>query len=430
MLPNIFYIHSHDTGRFISPYGYPVRTPNLDAFARQSTLFHQAFCGNPTCSPSRAVLLTGQCAHSAGMLGLTHRGFGLRDPRQHLAAFLGRHGYETALCGVQHEGDPVANGYQEVIEVSDKRKSSLVSVAATEFLKKADRRRPLFMSIGYFDTHRPFAAADPEDDPRYTAPFPLFSNTPEIRADAAAFNSSAHRLDTAIGQALEAIGRHGGGSDSIIIVTTDHGPPFPDMKSTLYDLGIGVMLMVRLPAGLGVPRVATIDAPVSQMDIFPTLCELLGIDSPEWLQGESLLPLWHGATATMRGAIFAEMNYHTCYEPMRAIRTDRYKYIRTYDLHDRRILGNVPPGEPRDHLKTHGYFSVPTPEEQLFDLAVDPLERINRIDDPSLADIRADLCKRLEKWMQETDDPILNGPLPMLDSYRIAPRNQGWEDEG
>lgn len=80
--PNILYLHSHDTGRAIQPYGAPVATPRLQQLADQGILFRQAFCAAPTCSPSRAALVTGQSAHSSGILGLAHRGFALHDYRQ------------------------------------------------------------------------------------------------------------------------------------------------------------------------------------------------------------------------------------------------------------------------------------------------------------------------------------------------------------
>jgi len=100
---NLLYIHFHDTGRYIQPYGHAVPTPRLQQLADEGVLFRQAFCSGPTCSPSRAALLTGQHPHVCGMLGLAHRGFHLKDPRRHLAHFLQRAGYETVLSGVQHE---------------------------------------------------------------------------------------------------------------------------------------------------------------------------------------------------------------------------------------------------------------------------------------------------------------------------------------
>src|SRR6185369_2946181 len=81
--PNILYIHSHDSGRYLQPYGYNVPTPNIQKLASDGILFRQAFSGAPTCSPSRASLLTGQCAHQNGMLGLAHRGFALNDYSKH-----------------------------------------------------------------------------------------------------------------------------------------------------------------------------------------------------------------------------------------------------------------------------------------------------------------------------------------------------------
>ncbi len=82
--PNILYIHSHDTGRYVQPYGHQVPTPNIQLLADQGVLFREAFCAAPTCSGSRASLLTGQYCHNNGMLGLAHRGWELNDYRQHL----------------------------------------------------------------------------------------------------------------------------------------------------------------------------------------------------------------------------------------------------------------------------------------------------------------------------------------------------------
>ena len=102
MKPNIIYIHSHDTGRYVQPYGHNVPTPNIQRLAEQGILFRQAFCAAPTCSPSRAALLTGQAAHSAGMTGLVNRGFGLSDYSQHILHTLHGAGYHTVLAGLQH----------------------------------------------------------------------------------------------------------------------------------------------------------------------------------------------------------------------------------------------------------------------------------------------------------------------------------------
>ena len=85
---NIIYLHSHDTGRYLQPYGHAVPAPNLQRLAEEGVLFRRAFSAAPTCSPSRACLLTGQSAHSCGQLGLANRDFFLQHPERHLANFL------------------------------------------------------------------------------------------------------------------------------------------------------------------------------------------------------------------------------------------------------------------------------------------------------------------------------------------------------
>src|SRR6478672_11209420 len=115
-LPNILYLHSHDTGHYIQPYGYAVPTPNLQKLAGEGFLFRQAFDAAPTCSPARAALLTGQCPHRNGMLGLAHRGFLLNDYNQHLLHWLRPQGYRSTLIGVQHVAKEAATiGYDEVV---------------------------------------------------------------------------------------------------------------------------------------------------------------------------------------------------------------------------------------------------------------------------------------------------------------------------
>lgn len=100
---NLLIFHMHDMGRYCSPYGYALPTPHMDAFARGASVFHNLHGQSPTCSPSRAAMLTGRTAHESGMTGLLHRGFSLKDPSRHLGAVLEANGFETAMAGVQHE---------------------------------------------------------------------------------------------------------------------------------------------------------------------------------------------------------------------------------------------------------------------------------------------------------------------------------------
>ena len=121
MRPNILYIHSHDTGRYVQPYGYQVPTPNIQMLADQGVLFREAFCVAPTCSGSRASLLTGQYCHNNGMMGLAHRGWSLNDYGKHWVHTLREAGYRSALIGEQHISRPPQIGFDRVIEMDSHR---------------------------------------------------------------------------------------------------------------------------------------------------------------------------------------------------------------------------------------------------------------------------------------------------------------------
>src|SRR3954467_10239454 len=116
--PNILYLHSHDTGRYIQPYGHRARMPNGRARPAQGVLFRQAFCAAPTCSASRACLLTGQYGQTNGMLGLAHRGWSLRHYSHHIVHTLAAAGYTSTLIGEQHiSKEPGVIGYDEVMKI-------------------------------------------------------------------------------------------------------------------------------------------------------------------------------------------------------------------------------------------------------------------------------------------------------------------------
>jgi N-sulfoglucosamine sulfohydrolase len=411
---NIIYIHTHDTGRYIQPYGYPVPTPNLMGFAEQATLFRQAFCAAPTCSPSRAALLTGRSPHSNGMLGLAHRGFQLKDYQQHLARYLGAHGYETALCGVQHEvshKEIDQLGYQFILKNEDKDledKDISGAVRAAAYIRKA-KEKPFFLSFGMINTHREYPELNGTVNPDYVLPpSPLFDHA-QNREDMARYMLSAQVVDQCFGIVWDAVKESGLEEHTIIVFTTDHGLAFPKMKCNLYDTGIGVSLIVKYPKNPSKGK--AIDAMVSQIDLFPTLCEWNQLPAPWWLEGKSMVPLLNGEQVQIRKEVFSEVNYHAAYEPMRCIRTERYKLIRWYGDHDRVVLANMDDGLSKAFLLQHGFGDAKREKDMLFDLYLDPMERVNLIEDQQYAEIYEELTSRLINWMRETRDPLLEGKV-------------------
>jgi N-sulfoglucosamine sulfohydrolase len=208
---------------------------------------------------------------------------------------------------------------------------------------------------------------------------------------------------------LNALDEHYLADDTVVVLTTDHGLAFPGAKATLTDRGLGVMLIVRGPGGFHGGKVS--EALVSQIDLFPTLCELAGIERPAWLQGRSLLPLVRREADEVNDAIFAELTYHAAYEPQRAIRTQRHKYIRRFGERRTPVLPNVDDGPSKDLLIAHGWAERELPREELHDLVFDPGEAANVVDDPAYAAVREELSERLDAWMRETGDPLLDGPV-------------------
>jgi arylsulfatase A-like enzyme len=404
-LPNIIYLHSHDTGRYVQPYGFGVPTPNIQRLAEEGVLFRQAFCAAPTCSASRTALLTGQSPHSAGMTGLVNRGWQLNDYNQHLLHTLRGAGYHTVLGGLQHlHQERTHLGFDQIIAPPKSTMVAEVAPAAAAFLQNAPQQ-PFFLDVGFFETHRDFPQADPAAA-RYLRPPAPLPDTPDTRQDMADFVEMAGELDRGVGIILDALAAAGLAENTLVIQTTDHGLAFPAMKCNLTDHGIGVLLIMRGPGGFTGGQVY--DAMISHIDLFPTLCEYLNVAPPSWLQGKSLLPVIRGEHDEINDAIFAEVTYHAAYEPQRAIRTQRHKYIRRYGERTKPVLPNCDDSLSKDLWLAAGWQEREVATEQLYDLRFDPNEMQNLAALPAYADTLQDLRQRLDQWMTTTADPLLN----------------------
>ncbi len=415
--PNIVVVICHDLGQHLKSYGaQDVRSPNIDRFADNSIRFANSFCAAPQCSPSRAALWTGRFPHANGVVGLTHGGFAndLHPRERHLAQILGDAGYETHLFGNQHEARRAERcGHHHAHKAG---RCADVADGFVEFLAgKAQSDRPIFAEICFQEPHRPFSHQDVEaQDPKSLTVPPWLPDIPEVREDLSELEASVSSADKAFGRVLDAIHASDIADNTIVVFTADHGIAFPHAKMTLYDPGIQVALIMRVPgAEGGVTRTEM----VSNVDVVPTLLDILGLPPTTNLHGRSFKGLILGGGCVPRDCIFAEKTYHTYYDPMRAIRTGRWKLIANFE--------NAPWQETSPDYWNNAkcyvevsealrpeYQVIYHPPFELFDLQADPHEQQNLADNPSHADTLNDLIRRLRGWMDETDDPLLDGPMP------------------
>lgn len=424
---NVIYLHSHDTGRYIQPYGYGVPTPNLQALADAGTLFRNAYSTAPTCSPSRAGLLTGEMPHCTGMWGLAHRGFKLFNPEKHMAHFMAKQGYETVLCGIQHVTENVEElGYQRILDSQDYAMSNCNrewrsfdignSKLVANYLRE-NHQKPFFLSLGLFNTHRKFPEVSSGSETRFVRPPEPIADIPDNRRDMADYVESAKILDQSVGIVMEALRNSKLEDDTIVFFTTDHGIAFPEMKCSLFDTGIGVSLIFKYRDNQ--LKGGACDALVSHLDIFPTLCDLLEMRAPESLQGVSFAPILAKEKDSVRQEIFAENSFHVAYEPKRCVRTSRFKYIKNYSGYGKRMPANTDDCPDKSLRIACGFYDQEIELEQLFDLTCDPYERINLIDDPVFAEEKIKLSQHLLSWMKQTEDPLLKGIMQPPDGAKV-----------
>jgi arylsulfatase A-like enzyme len=406
--PNVLLITVHDLGTRLGCYGYDsIVSPHLDALAADGVRFEKNFCTAPYCSPSRGGIITGKYPHVNGLMGLVNLGWNWDPANTTLAKALGRNGYETFLLGYQHEArnDRLEDlGFQDVSDMSKDHHCATVAPRVAGFLReRAAQTTPFYARVGFFEVHRPFESYAPENPERVTLPGWL-KDTPGAREDLAQYDGCIRDMDAACGVILTALEEAGLADDTLVIFTTDHGSPYPGGKATLYDAGTNTTLLMRWPRGFAGEQ--SYDELLSNVDLFPTILEAAGVDVPGDIQGRSFLPLLQGRAYHARTEVFAEL---TTRDSKRAIRTERYKYIRNYSPGPALLLADSEAGLVRrdfgnEHMR-------PRPEFELYDLAEDPFERVNLAGRPDSRDIERDLAQRLRAIQEETCDPVLNGPI-------------------
>ncbi len=408
---NLLIVHWHDLGRYLGVYGHTdVESPRLDRLAAEGILFTRAHATAPLCSPSRGSLFTGRYPQSNGLVGLAHHGWEYRTGVRTLPHLIGEAGWLTALFGMQHETSfPARLGFEE-FDVSNSYCDYVVEqrdgVAAQGHQPKVGSScsppassRPI-AHTRTTDTNRPIR-------PRVTVPDHL-PDTPEVRQDLADFYGSIAAADAAVGELLDTLDDTGLDRDTWVVFMTDHGPPLPRAKSTLYDAGTGIALIIRPPRARRLrPRVY--DELFSGVDLVPTLLEFLGHDVPAEVDGlshASNLLQYHGQ---VRSAVYTTKTYHDSFDPIRAVRTKEYSYIENYA---QRPLLDLPRDieESASGRAVSAYIDGPRPKRELYDLVADPAERNNLFiggkEDESVEAVAQEFALLLNDWRVKTNDVI------------------------
>lgn len=423
---NVVVLVADDLGLQLGCYGdRAAKTPNLDALAAKGVRFSHAFAAVASCSPSRSTMYTGLQTHTSGQYGLAHatHNFHSKPNVKSLPTYLRAAGYRTGIIGKTHVIPKSVYDWDADLGGNGRNGAQMVKQAATFLSETGDK--PFCLIFGFTDPHRAqkgFAneskypgidkvTISPKD---VTVPDHL-PDIPEVRADLADYYQAVNRLDQGVGHVLEMLKKTGRDKDTLVIFLSDNGIPFPGAKTTVYDAGIHLPLLVYNPMQKKSGVVNT--AMVSWIDVLPTILDWAGVKKPAALQGRSFLPILEEETPKGWDEIYASHTFHevTMYYPMRAVRTRQYKYIRNVahkldypfasDLYGsaswQAILGRK---DDKMGKRTVTQF-VNRPLEELYDVAKDPAEANNLAGDPKHAAMLEELRQKVRTWQQNTGDP-------------------------
>lgn len=451
--PNILLAMADDWGwPHAGAYGDPVvQTPTFDRLAREGVLFRNAFVAAPSCTPSRNAVLTGEWHWRLGQGGNLWSTLHPKYPTY--PKLLARAGYYVGHSQkawgpgnwryLGRKEDPVGARYEDF----------------AQFFRQRPRDKPFCFWLGTSDPHRPYrfgSGTESGIDLAKVKPPADLPGHDTVRSDVADYYFEVQRFDKDVGAALALLEATDELENTIVVMTGDHGMPFPRHKCNLYDSGTHVCLAIRWGAKIKPGRLVT-DF-VSLIDLAPTFLEVAGAVKPAHMIGRSLLPI---LSAEGSGRIDASRDYvltgrerHVPAQekpsivgyPSRAFRTDRYLYIRNF--HPERWPAGAPLNstlgrlyadcdesptktfllEHRDHPQYRKYFKLAfakRPAEELYDLESDPDQLENIADQSRFAALKAQLSHQLREALRRAGDPRIAGNANAFDRYPYRPGLRG-----
>ncbi|KAK3192266.1 hypothetical protein K4F52_001479 [Lecanicillium sp. MT-2017a] len=452
---NVLTLIADDLGLMLGCYGLAaVKTPNIDKLAAGGVRFTNAFASTASCSGSRSTIYTGLHTHQNGQYGLSHgwNHFQTHDHIETVPQVFNSLGYQTGIIGKVHVGPREVYPWEWYLP-SQSRDVSKVADEVGRFLVGAkETSRPFHLTVGFCDPHRDasregFGNAEPDvlniPVPEYQQEDveipPFLPDVAGLRVELVEYYKSISRMDIGVGLIMQELEKHGLLQNTLVVFMSDNGSPFINSKTTLYDAGVRLPLIVRHPCDQDVAGTVNPNM-ISFLDVLPTCIDWTGQNqevgmrtestesSPRRL-GRSFLGILGESQmlpdAQWQQHVFGSHTFHEVqnYWPTRFMRTDRYKYHRNvaWQLNfpfATDIYGSLSWEDIRNNVTAEDGASFPRimlgrrqltsylqrgPEE-LYDIVDDPDEIHNLATEPRHNATLVKMRTAVEEWQYATDD--------------------------
>jgi N-sulfoglucosamine sulfohydrolase len=426
---NVVLIVVDDLGFEMGCYGNDViQTPHLDALAASGTRFTQAYATVASCSASRSVILSGLLNHNNGQFGHAHdyHHFVTMPRVRGISLLLSDAGYRTCSIGKYHvapkavyDFDVFANagiqGARNPVRMAENARGFIEETGDQPFFLYFCMSDPHRARVGFGNDNNYPGVESVEYEPTDVIVPSYLPDTAAVRGELAEFYESISRVDQGVGRLMQVLAETGHERDTMVIFISDNGPPFPGAKTTIYDPGIHLPMLVRRPGQT--PGVVN-NAMVSWVDLAPTILEFAAAAGPDYpLHGRSFLSVVDQSEPQGWDEVYASHTFHeiTMYYPMRSVRTRQYKYILNLasgleypfasDLWASPTWQEIVANRSEMFAGRTVDAYINRPRHELYDIQADPDELVNLADDPAHAAALSELQGRLRRWQEQTKDP-------------------------
>ncbi len=416
--PDIIWIIAEDMSADFGCYGSrEVNTPGIDRLAEESIQFMNCFVTSPVCSPSRSALLTGRYPTSTG--AHNHRSsrgevkIFLPEETRTLPDLFRESGYFTANCGYDYSAKTDYNLVTppDLYDASLRLKSD--NSNWNELWEKNTEDKPVFLQLQlYGGKNRSYKPTTPIDPDKVKLP-PYYPDTETFRTDRANYLNTVIYTDLMVTNIVEYLKSTGRWENSLVFFITDHGEDNYRHKQFLYDGGIHIPMLVKLPEEGNLEMKASEDDLLIHIDMAATSLDAAGINLPDYLEGQSLISDQYSPRDYV---VSARDRCDWTPDRIRSVRTKKFKYIRNFRPDLSHMQSNY-----RDHWPTvqqawkmfkegelnpvqSVYFEKTRPEEELYDISADPDEIHNIAGDPEYAGVIKEFRTILDNWIKQTGD--------------------------